>query len=258
MSEFSGNRLKVNILGVSVNAVTQEDLHQAIGKWINQNTKVIIPNVNIHGLNLAYKNRWFRDFLNQSEIVFCDGFGVKLGAKILGQQIGDRITYADWTWNLAALAAKEGFSLFLLGSKPGVADRAASRLTAAHPGLKIAGTSHGYFDRTPGSPENEAVVAAINQAKPNILIVGFGMPLQEQWIRDNFERLHVNVFLPAGAALDYVAGEVRRAPRWMTDHGLEWLGRLLIEPRRLWKRYLIGIPLFFWRVLKQRFKGTGA
>ena len=91
-----------------------------------------------------------------------------------------------------------------------------------------------------------------NAVKPNILIVGFGTPLKERWLMENWDRIEVNVALTGGAVFDYVSGELRRAPRWMTDHGLEWLARLIIEPCRLWKRYLIGNPLFLWRVLKQR------
>ncbi len=91
-----------------------------------------------------------------------------------------------------------------------------------------------------------------NAVKPNIIIVGFGMQPQERWLMENWDRIEINVALTGGAVFDYVSGELRRAPRWMTDHSLEWLAWLIIEPRRLWKRYLIGNPLFLWRVLKQR------
>jgi N-acetylglucosaminyldiphosphoundecaprenol N-acetyl-beta-D-mannosaminyltransferase len=190
--------------------------------------------------------------LNSAEIVFCDGAGVVLGARILGNHIPQRITYADWTWQLAEFAEPRGFTLFFLGARPGVADKAAANLKARYPDLRIVGTHHGYFDKTPGSAENEAVIEQINTVRPNILIVGFGMPLQERWLMENWDRIDANVALTGGAVFDYVSGELQRAPRWMTDNGLEWLGRLLIEPRRLWRRYLIGNPLFLWRVLKQR------
>jgi N-acetylglucosaminyldiphosphoundecaprenol N-acetyl-beta-D-mannosaminyltransferase len=185
-------------------------------------------------------------------LVFCDGAGVMLGARLLGHHIPERITYADWIWQLAEFAEPRGFTFFFLGARPGVADKAAASLKARYPALRVVGTHHGYFDKTPGSAENEAVIEQINAVKPNILIVGFGMPLQERWLRDNWDHIDANVALTGGAVFDYVSGELQRAPRWMTDNGLEWLGRLLIEPRRLWKRYLIGNPLFIWRVLKQR------
>lgn len=142
--------------------------------------------------------------------------------------------------------------MFFLGSKPGIAEKAAQRLQERHPNLVIAGTHHGYFDKTPGSLENEAIIQQINAARPNILIVAFGMPLQEKWLMENWERIDANIALTGGAVFDYISGELARAPRWMTDNGLEWLGRLLIEPGRLWKRYVIGNPLFLWRILLQR------
>jgi len=203
-------------------------------------------------VNLAYEQPWLRDFFDQADIVRLDGAGVRLGAWVLGYRTPPRMTWADFAWSLAELASTRGYSLFLLGARPGVAEIAGDRLKTRFPDLRIAGIHHGYFDKTPGSPENEAVIAQINAVKPNILIVGFGMPLQERWLMENWDRIDANVALTGGAVFDYVSGELKRAPRWMTDHGLEWLGRLIIEPRRLWKRYLIGNPLFLWRVLKQR------
>jgi len=241
----------VKILGVNITNLPLPNIFDHISSAIQLHNRIMLSYVNIHALNLAYSAPWFRDFLNRADIVFCDGYGVMLGARMLGQKLEHRFTPPDWIGRLCELCVHNDYSLYLIGSKPDVAEKAAQKLRAAYPGVNISGTMHGYFDKTAGSTENEAVVAAINRVKPNILIVGFGMPLQEQWIQENFARLEVNVFLPVGAALDYVAGEVRRGPRWMTDHGLEWLARLAIEPRRLWKRYLIGNPLFFWRILKQ-------
>jgi N-acetylglucosaminyldiphosphoundecaprenol N-acetyl-beta-D-mannosaminyltransferase len=120
--------------------------------------------------------------------------------------------------------------------------------------LKIVGIQDGYFNKTAGSAENEAVVRDINAAHPDILIVGLGMPLQEKWLLDNWNQMDAQVALPVGAMIDYLAHETRRAPRWMTDHGLEWLGRLVYEPGRLWERYLVGNPRFLLRVLVHRFQ----
>jgi len=249
---ISKSNQESQILGVTIDSIVISNLHNKIDEFIIGNQKSIVSNVNIQALNLAFNNKWFRNFLNQSEIVFCDGFGVKVAAKILGFDIPERITYADWTWSLAKLCEENLFSLFFLGGKEQIAGLAAQKLKQRFPALPISGTHHGYFNKTFNHPENEAVIKAINEAKADILLIGFGMPLQEKWIMENFDRLDVKVFMPVGAAFDYVSGSVRRAPRWMTDHGLEWLGRLIIEPRRLWKRYIMGIPLFFWRVLLQR------
>ena len=247
------NTDNIDLLGVHVSPIRTDQLHMYIARSIRSRAKTVVLHVNVHCLNLAYNQIWMRRFLNSADIVFCDGAGVILGARILGHNIPERITYADWMWHLAALAEKEDFSLFFLGAKPGIADKAAARLSEKHPGLRIIGTHHGYFNKTAGNPENEMVIRKINAASPNILIVGFGMPLQEKWLMENRDRINFNVALTGGAVFDYISGELRRAPRWMTDNGLEWLGRLLIEPRRLWRRYVVGNPLFFWRVLKQRF-----
>ena len=136
--------------------------------------------------------------------------------------------------------------------RPGQIEAAVRDKLAAYPDLEIVGFRHGYFDHSAGSPENEAVVEEINAAAPDILLVGLGMPLQERWLMENWQRLDVRVALTGGAVFDYVSGRLRRGPRLLTDNGFEWLARLLVEPRRLWRRYLIGNPLFLLRVLKQR------
>jgi N-acetylglucosaminyldiphosphoundecaprenol N-acetyl-beta-D-mannosaminyltransferase len=240
------------ILGVKVHIVTMEQVIAVIEHSVLTDARVIIANVNVHALNLAFDLPWFRDFLNHSKLVFCDGFGIKWAACLLGQHIPHRFTPPDWIATLAETAASHGFTLFFLGGHPGVAEQAACKLRQQVPDLRVAGTHDGYFDKTRGGSENEKVIEKINAVRPDILVVGFGMPLQERWLIENWERIEVKVALPVGALFDYVSGRIRRAPKWATDHSLEWLGRLMIEPRRLWKRYLIGNPLFLYRVIKQR------
>lgn len=244
---------RVNVLGVGVDPLTVEELDSEVRRLARGAERAVVLNVNAHCLNLAYRDDGLRDYLDRADVVFCDGFGVRVAARLLGRRIPARITYADWMWRLAALADREDFSLYLLGARPGVARRAADRLVQRYPGLKVSGAHHGYFDHRAGSAENEAVVEEINAAAPDILVVGFGMPLQERWLMQNRRRLNAKVALTGGAAFDYVAGNLRRGPRLLTRNGFEWLARLLIEPRRLWRRYLIGNPLFLVRVLRQRF-----
>lgn len=244
----------INILGVPVHPLTVDELHEQIGAIIDRGERAQVLNVNVHCLNLAHEHPWLHETLNRAEIVFCDGAGVILGARILGHYIPERITYADWMWQLAQFADKRGDTLYFLGARPGVAHAAAERLQQQFPDLKIVGVQDGFFNKTPGHPENETVVRCINQARPNILVLGMGMPLQEQWLRDNWERLDVNIALTGGAAFDFVSGELKRAPDWMNNRGLEWLGRLMIEPKRLWRRYVVGNPLFLLRVLRERLK----
>lgn len=242
----------INLLGVTVHAVTSAQLLSGIERTIRENQRAIVANINVRAMNLACEENWFRAFLNQSDVVFCDGFGVKWGARLLGHHLPERITYADWMWQLSEFAAARGFTFFFLGARPGVAEQAAERLRARFPTLRMVGIQHGYFDKTPGSSENEQVVYAVNAVCPDMLVIGFGMPVQEKWLAENWPHLSARVVLTGGAVFDYVSGELRRGPRWMTDHGLEWLFRLMVEPGRLWKRYFVGNPLFLWRVLKQR------
>jgi N-acetylglucosaminyldiphosphoundecaprenol N-acetyl-beta-D-mannosaminyltransferase len=229
-----------------------EELHTEIEKLVRGGEHGLVLNVNAHCLNLCYEDPKLRNFLNGAEVVFCDGAGVMLAARMLGRRVPERITYADWIWHLADFAAARGFSLYFLGARPGVAREAARRLKERYPGLKIVGVRHGYFDHSAGSAENEAVVGEINAAAPDIILVGLGMPLQERWLMENWQKLDIRVALTGGAVFDYVSGRLRRGPRFLIDSGFEWLARLLVAPRRLWRRYLLGNPLFLLRVLKQR------
>jgi N-acetylglucosaminyldiphosphoundecaprenol N-acetyl-beta-D-mannosaminyltransferase len=243
---------RVYVLGVGVDPITIEELHAEIERLARSGERGTVLNVNANCLNLLYGSPALREFFAAADVVFCDGSGVMLAARLLGKRLPARITYADWAWQLAAFAEAEGLSIFLLGAEPGVARRAAQHLLARHPSLRISGVRHGYFDNTPGSPENEAVLREINTTRPDLLLVGLGMSLQERWLMQNRDRLEAGVALTGGAVFDYVSGGLRRGPPLLTDNGFEWLGRLLLEPRRLWRRYLLGNPLFLLRVLRQR------
>jgi N-acetylglucosaminyldiphosphoundecaprenol N-acetyl-beta-D-mannosaminyltransferase len=137
-----------------------------------------------------------------------------------------------------------------LGNPQGVAAQAAEKLKAAAPGVRILGTHHGFFQKT--GPENDAVIAEINRVRPDVLMVGLGMPLEQRWILDNYPQVDARVFWTVGAAFQYWAGVIPRCPRWMAEHGLEWLFRLLLEPRRMAKRYLWGNAVFLIKVLQER------
>lgn len=241
----------VEILGVGVHSIPLADLLARIVATVAAGRREIVANVNAHALNLAVEVPTFRAFLNRADVVFCDGFGVRWAARLLGGGAPERYTPPDFLPQLAARCAERGYSLYLLGARPGIAERAAARLAADAPGLRV-GSHHGYFDFTTEGEENRRVVAAINDFRPDLLLVGLGMPLQERWLEENWGALTAAVALPVGAAFDYLAGEVARAPRWMTDRGFEWLGRLVVEPRRLWRRYVVGNPRFLWRVMMQR------
>lgn len=239
---------QISILGVRVDVVSLDELLKYALFIIQTRKKAIINNVNVHAINIAYEVEWFRNFINHSQVVFCDGFGVKWTAHYLKGKKLQRFTPPDWFGRLADECASQGFSMFFLGTGQEVVERAAATMKKTYPELKIVGVHHGFFDKNVMSFESQEVLARINALRPDILAVGFGMPTQEKWILENWNELNVHVVFPVGAFFDYLAGEVVRAPRWMTENGLEWLGRLIIEPRRLWKRYIVGNPLFLWRV----------
>ena len=240
---------KVDILGVQVDVIDTDGLHRAITESVRRGRKDIYAYVNVHAINVARKDDRFRDFLNRSHVVYCDGEGVRLGAKVLGYSLPPRVVLTYWIWELCALFEKEKFTVFFLGSTEQYVDEAVERVRRRFPNINIVGSHHGYFEKK--GIESDAVVDLVNRVKPNALIVGFGMPTQEFWIQDNLERLEVNVILPAGSMINYTAGRKGLAPKWMADHGMEWIYRLFQEPRRLWKRYLIGNPSFLLKTIFQ-------
>lgn len=241
-----------NVLGISFHCLGGAEILTMVASRIQAGHKALILSGNIHGFNIAYEDPSIRDFFNRGDFVRIDGAGLRLGAWLLGQKLPRRATLADFIWDLAGLCAARSFSLYLLGARPGVAERSAARLKERYPQLNVVGVMHGYFEKESGSAENEAVVSHINAVRPNVLVVGFGMPAQENWLIDHWDALDVDVTFTGGAVFDYVAGDIRRGPRWMRNHGLEWLFRLLMDPRRLGRRYIVGNPVFFWRIMKQR------
>jgi N-acetylglucosaminyldiphosphoundecaprenol N-acetyl-beta-D-mannosaminyltransferase len=249
-TRVTGELPQLSILGIKVNPITTEQLNREIVRFVREGRKEMVLNVNVNAFNQAAVHPFMAALLNRAGIVFCDGYGVVLAGRILGATIPERITYADWMWSLASICELEGLRLYFLGARPGIAEQAAAKLRRACPALEIVGIRDGYFDKT--GVENDRVIEAINRERPDILVLGMGMPEQERWLAENWERIDARVALTGGACFDFVSGAVRRGPRWMTDRGLEWLFRLMLEPRRMFRRYVIGNPLFLARVIGQR------
>ncbi len=179
--------------------------------------------------------------------------GVVLGARLWGRRLPGRSTGADFMPRFCAELARRGRRVFLLGAREGVAAEAAAALAAAAPGLAVAGTRHGYF----AADESEGIVEQINAARPDVLLVGLGAPAQERWIASNLDRLQVPLVWGVGGLFDFVSGRTPRGPKWLWDHGFEWLCRLMVEPGRLWRRYLPGQARFLLTILKHRLFGGG-
>jgi len=244
---------KGRILGVDVDIIDKDQLLDRITESVRLKQKDLYPYVNIHAVNLAHGDIAFRNLLNSAGTVYCDGEGVRLGARILGWQLPPRIVLTYYLWELCEAFEKEGISVYFLGGREGVLENAIQNVSKRFPGLKIAGSHQGFFQKT--GTENEKVVQSVSRSDADVLFVGFGMPLQEHWIAENMHRLDVHAILPCGSMIEYTGGAKRYTPAWMADHGMEWFYRLMQEPGRLWSRYLIGNPLFLLRVVRQRLRG---
>ncbi|MCK6503138.1 WecB/TagA/CpsF family glycosyltransferase [Myxococcota bacterium] len=238
----------VDVLGVPVLPLSWQALLSEVDRAIAAQARITIAYANVHVLNTAARDGRLTHFLRQVDICFCDGNGVRMGARILGQDLPHRMTGADWIWDLAAQAEGRGWRIWWIGGEPGVTDEAAARLREHHPGLQI-GTDHGYHPRQ--GPEDQASIDRINAFRPDVVLVGMGTPVQEYWTEERRDRIDAPVVWCLGATADFVAGRTARGPRWFTDRA-EWVGRLIAEPRRLWKRYLLGNPVFLARVVAQR------
>ena len=246
-------RKRVDVLGVGVDPVELGGVLRTVEEFIHSGEKKTVHYANVYCVNIAGRDAEYREILNRADLVYCDGYGVVLGAKITGRTIPGRMTGADWVYDLGEFCQERGYSLYLLGSRPGVSEKAAERLRAIYPSLKISGVHHGYLTNDEGVSE---AIRDVNSCRPDILLVGMGSPLQEKFIYHYRQRIEVPVCWSVGALFDFVAGVVPRAPNWMLDNGLEWLFRLLYEPRRMWDRYLIGNTAFLLKVIGVRMKGN--
>jgi N-acetylglucosaminyldiphosphoundecaprenol N-acetyl-beta-D-mannosaminyltransferase len=240
----------IHLLGLKVTPGKFPDLHRELSRLIHRKKPGIILCGNVHSLNLCRQLPWLAAFYERADIVYPDGAGISLGAWLLGLGHFRRTTMHEWVWPLATYLAEQGHTLYLLGGSPGVAARAAANLQTLTPRLQIVGSHHGYFAKE--GAENDAVIAEINRQAPDVLMVGFGMPLEQRWILDNHRRIKARVFWEVGAAFEYWAGVTPACPRWLGDLGLNWLFRLLLEPRRLAHRYIWGNANFVHQLLKEK------
>lgn len=208
----------------------------------------IINNVNVHLVNSCCEDPQLKEAVIKAELKYADGMGIVLASKLLDSPIPNRITAADWILDLLRLFAEQNLTVGFLASTPDVVDRAIGVFNDQVPENSIAFYHHGYIHKDPELEEQ--VIQAINVTKPDLLVVGFGTPLQEKWAIKNAHRLKVKTIITLGAVLDYYAGEVKRCPAWVGQIGFEWLFRLLQEPQRLFRRYIHGNPWFLFRIVK--------
>ncbi len=242
---------KVRILDVELACLSAQEAVQRIERLIQEGGSHLVFFANAHTLCLAWEDPAYRSVLNSASLVLNDGTGISWAARRQGVRFQENLVGTDFIPFLCQNVQDRGYRFFLLGARPGVAQAAAQALQERFPLLSIAGTYHGYFS----TEENENVLARIREARTDVLLVGMGNPLQERWLHEHLASTGTAVGIGVGALFDYLSGRLKRAPRWMLDRGLEWVWRLAMEPRRLWRRYLIGNWKFIWYVLHDHPKG---
>ncbi|MDP1630816.1 MAG: WecB/TagA/CpsF family glycosyltransferase [Caulobacter sp.] len=250
---------RIRLLGQTMDLVRPEEVLHFIAARVKRGAPAIVANHNAHSLYLLRRDEALAGFYRLADLVEIDSTPLLMWARFSGRRSSQRFhrcTYLDWRDAFWTLAAENGWRVFYLGGAPGVAALAADRIMTAFPGVEVS-VHHGYFDRTPGSDENAAVVEAVGRVQPHVLMVGMGMPIQETWISANLKALPPCVTLPVGAAFDYEAGVQRAAPRWLGQLGLEWLYRLVSDPSRLFRRYCVE-PWTLGHLLVQDWRETRA
>jgi exopolysaccharide biosynthesis WecB/TagA/CpsF family protein len=240
---------KIEVLGFEFDDLTLEGLTERIDKSIRERSRCWIATVNVNLMCLAAKSPAFADTIRAADIVTADGMPLVWASRFGERALRERVTGADLLKPLAVRAATESWRIFLCGGAPGVAEQAAESLRAFAPGLEIAGTASPTFPTEADVLDphlNRALLAAIRQSRPDILLLALGSPKQETWIRHHLEthQIDVPVVVGVGAAFDFLVGRQTRAPRWMRAAGLEWLHRMASQPFRLGPRYALDGLLF--------------
>lgn len=236
-------RLKIDVMGVLFDNVTMEQAVERAAGLIREHRGAYCVTPNAEIAWEAMQDEGFRAIINGADLVLPDGAGVVLGAKILERPLQGKVAGIDFADRLAEYLADKGGSLYLLGSKPGIAELAGENLVKKHSRLKICGTSDGYFQ------DEASVVERINGVKPDVLFVCLGAPKQERFMAAHKEELDVGLMIGLGGSLDGFAGTVKRAPKWMIRCNLEWLYRLIKEPSRLGR--MMRLPKFVRACKKQ-------
>jgi len=232
-STLQSPRIQVGKIGFD--PLTEETAAARIHDLVRSGEPNQVVTANLRFLTLARGDQSFADVVNNSALVVADGMPVIWASKIAGTRIPERVTGGAILDASAKLCVENGYSIYLLGAEPGVADDAAGKLQEKYPGLQIAGIQHGYFK----DDETAEIVARIRDAKPEFLFVAMGCPKQEWWISENLSELKVPVCVGVGGTLEIVTGRLKRAPKWMQSIGMEWFYRMSQEPGRLWRRYLL-------------------
>ncbi len=243
-------------LGLPLALLSQADLLEWLARPVRTEDRETVSwprtvgYLNAHMVNLASDDPTQRERLGRFDLLYADGQSVVWAARFLGVEVPERVTAGDFIAPFCQRCAERGVRLFLIGGQPGVAEQTARLWREAAPGLQVVGTAHGFLNET----QETALIETIAHAAPDVILVGMGSPRQEIWAERWAGALAPARLWCVGALFEYSGQGRPRAPRWMRHLGLEWLFRLVLEPVRLWKRYLIGNPLFIGRVLRAALK----
>ena len=229
---------KILVCNIPVHLFSVNSLHNAIYESISKKRRTLFLHANARLIELANtEHTWLEDFFsNTVDYVMCDGAGIQLAAKLSHQPIPQKIAYNIWIWQFLKFAASHNFSFFFLGADKETIDRSITKMKTFEPSLQIVGWQHGFFDKTQDSSENVRTINRINQVNPDILLIGFGMPMQEMWVRDNFKDINARAIFTCGGAFDFISGKNKVAPAFIRKLYLEWLYRFTLEPSRLFNR----------------------
>jgi N-acetylglucosaminyldiphosphoundecaprenol N-acetyl-beta-D-mannosaminyltransferase len=248
-SDFISSQLpSVTLAGIRVHRIDMATALRLIRQFVQSEKPHMVVTADSSMVVLAQKDYDLRKIIEEADLITPDSFGILLGARLMGKPIKERVSGADLSVEICRMAASDGFSIFLLGGEPGIADEAASRVEEMFPGLVIAGTHHGYFERD----QEPEVVRRIKASGAKVLLVGMGIPRQEKFIHRYLGELGVCVAMGVGGTLDVLSGRVKRAPEWMQRHGLEWLYRVLKNPRKISK--VATLPRFLLLVLLEKLR----
>lgn len=242
-------RKTINILGIPVDSITMSEAVEKIGSFIEEGGVHCIYTPNSEIMMAAQRDPQLRSIMLNADMLTADGAGVVLASKILGNRLPEKVSGFDLVCQLFKAYAHKGIRCFLLGSAPGVAQEAAKNISANYPGLIVAGWQDGYFSEE----QDEEVTNTINASNADILLVALGAPKQEKWIFNHKDRLNVKVCIGVGGTLDILSGKKKLAPDFFRRHGLEWLYRLCMEPKRAVR--MLDLPRFMIRVIWARLTG---
>lgn len=238
----------VTLFGIPVRNIGFDDAVTLIRECVNRGGSNRVFFFNAHGVSVSHDDHEYHEILRNATHVLPDGIGVRLAGILCGRRLGPDLNPTDLYPRLCEALQGTGIRIFLLGCEPGIAEKAREKALFEYPGLSICGVHHGYLS----GEDERRVIAAIREARTDILLVGMGVPKQEKWVAKNLMATNAKVAMGVGALFEYHAGKARRAPLWMRRLGLEWLGRLIPgrgNPRRLWRRYLLGNFRFMWLAL---------